>query len=509
MTKQATELRAMDAADLYRAYAPFVARYVYRLGVPAAQVDDVVQEVFIVAHKRGGYVPGPAKPTSYLASIAVHAASHARRSTRRRDAHRADAAPDDQPELDAAPDRALEVLADVELVRSALSRLDPALAATLLLADGEDEPCGSIAAAMGVPVGTVYYRLHNARRKFSAAVQKLEAQRGHEVQRAREAPPLLTATYARRAIMLGIFGGSRRAFEKSRAFELLRSTRRADGGSFDAQAGLARHQSQVLGGADAPTWAAPDGSALLGRSGLAGSVSVVGKWGALLVVGGVLAGLVAVQRGGRRDQPRPLDAPTPLGALPLPAQPPAPDLEGPGAEPASASVDVAPTTAAREAASPALPTADAPRETRRPRRPRARASASSVSGSAGAAAAELAPAPLAQEAAPEPKPAEPPAAPASKPAQPAVRTVNPLTALASAERLASTRPDEALALLAQLEQSAASRYLAEELAFVRLSAHYHAGHRAQVRRAAPVFLAAHPTSAFAARVRAMADAVGR
>src|SRR3954466_10651591 len=62
--------QALDSAELFRRYAPFVAKFILRMGAPRADLDDLMQEVFLIAHRNGGYQPGPAKPTTYLASIA-------------------------------------------------------------------------------------------------------------------------------------------------------------------------------------------------------------------------------------------------------------------------------------------------------------------------------------------------------------------------------------------------------------------------------------------------------
>ncbi|MBC8072980.1 MAG: hypothetical protein IAG13_31950, partial [Deltaproteobacteria bacterium] len=70
---------AQSATELFREHATFIARFVVRYGVDVADVDDVVQEVFLIAHAHGGYRPGPAKPTSWLAAIAVRVASSHRR----------------------------------------------------------------------------------------------------------------------------------------------------------------------------------------------------------------------------------------------------------------------------------------------------------------------------------------------------------------------------------------------------------------------------------------------
>ena len=48
--------RHWDAAALFRRYAPFVASFLHKLGASKAELDDLVQEVFMVAHRRGGFV---------------------------------------------------------------------------------------------------------------------------------------------------------------------------------------------------------------------------------------------------------------------------------------------------------------------------------------------------------------------------------------------------------------------------------------------------------------------
>src|SRR5258708_35243298 len=57
---QTTE--TIGAEALFRAHASFVAGFLVRLGVRPADLDDLMQEVFVVAHRRGGLQPGPARP---------------------------------------------------------------------------------------------------------------------------------------------------------------------------------------------------------------------------------------------------------------------------------------------------------------------------------------------------------------------------------------------------------------------------------------------------------------
>lgn len=165
---------AMDVEALFRAYAPFVASFLSRLGVPQADVDDRVQEVFLVAHRKGGYVPGAGQPRTWLAAIALRVASTGRRSQRRK---REDAATG--PVLDGSPARAgdpadaLETQRALERVQRALDSLDADHRAAFVLYELEGESCEAIAESFGVPVGTVYSRLHNARKRFSQSYEAL------------------------------------------------------------------------------------------------------------------------------------------------------------------------------------------------------------------------------------------------------------------------------------------------------------------------------------------------
>jgi RNA polymerase sigma-70 factor (ECF subfamily) len=164
--------RATGAAELFREHAAFVARFLVRLGVARDDVEDLVQEVFLTAHRRGGFVPGPAKATTWLAEIALRVASTAKRTRRRKPRHPSEG-------VDEAPAPAANPV-DQAAAREALARVERALGdmdldkrSVFVLFEIEGEPCESIAAGLGVPVGTVYSRLHAARRQFVDAYRKL------------------------------------------------------------------------------------------------------------------------------------------------------------------------------------------------------------------------------------------------------------------------------------------------------------------------------------------------
>ena len=159
----------IGAGALFRMHASFVARFLVRMGAKQSELDDLVQDVFVVAHRRGGFVAtGEALPTTWLAEIAVRVLSDARRTRRRKPEH-------DEVLLEQAahPASAPDAVADA---RRALVDLDLCLAvldedhrAAFVLFEIEGQPAAGIARALGIPIGTVHSRLHNARRRVLEA----------------------------------------------------------------------------------------------------------------------------------------------------------------------------------------------------------------------------------------------------------------------------------------------------------------------------------------------------
>src|SRR5690606_38922141 len=73
-----------DAERLFTAHAGFVASFLHRLGSHKNDIDDLVQDVFLTALRKGGFTAGTAKPRTWLAAIAVHLLQHRRRGLKRR-----------------------------------------------------------------------------------------------------------------------------------------------------------------------------------------------------------------------------------------------------------------------------------------------------------------------------------------------------------------------------------------------------------------------------------------
>src|SRR5262245_7643872 len=69
----------MTFEDVYEEHFEFVWRTLRRLGVPAADLADVAQEVFLVVHRRLADFEERSKVTTWLFRIATHAARDRRR----------------------------------------------------------------------------------------------------------------------------------------------------------------------------------------------------------------------------------------------------------------------------------------------------------------------------------------------------------------------------------------------------------------------------------------------
>ena len=184
--------RHHDAAALFRDHAGFVANFLHRLGAAPTDIDDLVQEVFLVAHRRGGFIEdGRARPTTWLAEISIRVASVSRRSRRRSREHSDNDTVADARSREIDPARAAETTEALGRVQAALDSLDPARRAIFILFELGGEPCQSIAGAFGIPVGTVYSRLHKARKQFKEAHARM-VERERPPLRSRQLAPVMS-----------------------------------------------------------------------------------------------------------------------------------------------------------------------------------------------------------------------------------------------------------------------------------------------------------------------------
>jgi RNA polymerase sigma-70 factor (ECF subfamily) len=142
-----------------------VARFFHRLGFAPADVADLVQNVFLVAHQKGGFDHGAAKPRTWLYAIAYRVAADERRRRRRRPVESLDGV---LLEDTSDPETKLQHLRSLERVLRCLQKLDLLHRAAFILFEVEGLSGKEVAESLEIPVGTVYRRVHVARARFEA-----------------------------------------------------------------------------------------------------------------------------------------------------------------------------------------------------------------------------------------------------------------------------------------------------------------------------------------------------
>lgn len=153
------------------AHGDFVHRFLRRLGVSEADVEDEAIEVFYRAHVRiGDY--DPAKPVRpWIAGFVVRVASESRRRARARPSASVDG--HDPVEPRRGPE---ELAADAERrerLAAALDRLADEQRTVLVMAFVEGMTMPEIAEILGIPLNTGYSRLRLARDALKVALADL------------------------------------------------------------------------------------------------------------------------------------------------------------------------------------------------------------------------------------------------------------------------------------------------------------------------------------------------
>jgi RNA polymerase sigma-70 factor, ECF subfamily len=166
---------------LYREHFGFAWRVVRRLGVRGQAVDDVVQDVFIVVHRRLGDFVGRSSVKTWLYGIIRRVVADHRRALRRKPGHDTPAAtrrsdPRDPDALvgdDESPDARVEQSERVRVLHHLLAGLDEDKREVFILAELEELTIAEIAEALGANANTIGSRLRAARRQFESALSAI------------------------------------------------------------------------------------------------------------------------------------------------------------------------------------------------------------------------------------------------------------------------------------------------------------------------------------------------
>lgn len=137
----------------------------------APDVDDLVQTAFLSAAKAAASFDGRDNARPWLMAIAASVLYRRRRSLARWGRVLRELALGENSRC-IEPNRVLFARDELRAVARALSRLSEKKRVALLLADVEELPYDQIAVALGVPVGTVWTRVHHARNELQSLLAR-------------------------------------------------------------------------------------------------------------------------------------------------------------------------------------------------------------------------------------------------------------------------------------------------------------------------------------------------
>lgn len=168
--------KPLELAVIYEENFRYVWRCLRSLGVHDAQVDDALQDVFVVVQRKLAEFDRRAQLRTWLYAIALRISRKYRERWRREPAP-LEVARESQPELVLTHSGEGAALQNerLELARAALESLSDEQREVFVLARIEQMSAPEIASVIELPLNTVYSRLRAARLAFEAAVERLRA----------------------------------------------------------------------------------------------------------------------------------------------------------------------------------------------------------------------------------------------------------------------------------------------------------------------------------------------
>jgi len=178
LTISAVRAEPVDSGTLYRAHVRQVARWAGRLGGPTLDVEDVVHEVFTIAHQRLPTFRGDSSITTWLFGITERVVRHRRRRARWRHwlSGSANQSAGHLPAPGPDPLRLVERHETARAVYAILDRLPERDRRVLILFELEDLSGEEVGQLLGISPANARLRLHRARERVGVELQRDDAQ---------------------------------------------------------------------------------------------------------------------------------------------------------------------------------------------------------------------------------------------------------------------------------------------------------------------------------------------
>ena len=168
------QLEVPPFESIYAKYIDFVRFSARYFGITPAAMDDVVQEIFMVIHRKIGTLRQPGSLRSWIYGIVRRTATDYHRTQRTR--HASDLVlslyVETQQETQPTPLDLTEQSEAAELLKALLAEMDPRKREVLILVEGQGMTVPEISDGLEIPLDTVYTRLRAARIAFDAALRR-------------------------------------------------------------------------------------------------------------------------------------------------------------------------------------------------------------------------------------------------------------------------------------------------------------------------------------------------
>ena len=161
--------------ELFERHEPGVRRYLGRIGVGADDIDDLIQATFLEIVRAAGRFDPAYAARSWILGIAIIMVRRQRRSLARAAARIVTWTRLSLGERATTPDECWAGDQTLRVLARALASLAPAKRAAFVLVTLEGLSGEEAARALGIPVNTVWTRLHHARAELRAALAESEA----------------------------------------------------------------------------------------------------------------------------------------------------------------------------------------------------------------------------------------------------------------------------------------------------------------------------------------------
>lgn len=171
LSPERSKVEPLDFDTLYDETAELAFRVLGGMGVLPDELDDALQDVFVVAHRRLPEFRGESKPSTWVAGIAVRVAHDYRRRHSRKPSEPLEPHVEGLVEPGELPDTSLMRAQALSSVQDFLEQLSAPQREVFVLSELEQQSAPEIAQSLQVPLNTIYSRLRLARAHFEAWVQ--------------------------------------------------------------------------------------------------------------------------------------------------------------------------------------------------------------------------------------------------------------------------------------------------------------------------------------------------